>query len=144
MSIVRFAPFQTLDTIREQLARTFEENSECCTSTGNIYLPLEVSEDNANFYVKTIVPGLNSEDISIEVENGLLSISCETKAPELKEGEEYHLSEFCYGKFRRALRLGNIIDSENIVAEYKSGILSLTVPKSPKALKKTVKINNVE
>jgi HSP20 family protein len=144
MSLVRFTPFETLDTVREQLLRNFEEPSDTCFSSGNFYLPIELTEDDTNFYVRSIVPGVKTEHISLETEDGILTISCEMNRRELKENEKMHLSDFCYGKFKRSIKMGKNIDPESITADYKQGILNITIPKSAKSLKKTITIQEAE
>ncbi len=140
MSLVRFTPFETLDTFRDQLLKTYE-SEDVCYSSGNWYLPVEIIEDDSNFQIRSIAAGMNPEDITLEYENGILTIACELTRKELEENEKIHMSDFCYGKFKRSVKVGQNVDSENITASYNQGILNITIPKASTALKKTIAIN---
>lgn len=144
MSLIRFTPFHTLDVIREQLARTFEESDNLCCAGDTFYLPIELSEDEKSYYLRINAPGIDPEKISIEVEEGVVTVGYENKSRELKENEKMHISEFCYGQFKRSIKLGNTIDTENICAEYLNGVTTVTIKKSPESTKKVIKIQNME
>jgi len=144
MSFGEISPFQTIEALREHLARSFEENTECTCSISNWYLPIEVSEDESNFYVRTLVPGLDPNKINIEVENGIVTISAEFIKRELNENEKIHISDFCYGKLKRSVKIGTNIESDNISATDKQGLLNITIPKTAKAVRKNIEIKNLE
>ena len=144
MSLVHFTPFQTLDAIREHLSRSLEDSNNFTCSGSNWYLPIEITEDDSNFYLNTVAPGIDPSKISVEVENGIVTVSTEITRRELKENEKVHLSDFCYGNFKRSVKIGNNIDTENINASYKLGLVTITIPKSSKAIKKLVEIKNLD
>ena len=97
-------------------------------------------EDGLNVVVE--LPGLSSEDVSVSVENGVLSISGEKKQ-ENEEGDSEgnnHLVERRYGKFERTFRLPRSVDSEQVKAKFENGLLTIDLPKSEKAKKREIKI----
>ncbi len=93
------------------------------------YPTVNVYEDSKAFYVEAELPGYTSEDVNIDVEKHVLHISSE-KA-EKKEDRKYILRERDYVKFNRSFSLPEGINEEAIEAEFKNGILTITLPKIP-------------
>ena len=79
------------------------------------------------------IPGVEREDVSIEVENGTLSLRAEKRFETEEEDEGYHCVERSYGSFQRVLSLPQDADEEGIEARFKNGVLKLTIPKRPAA-----------
>ena len=90
----------------------------------------DVSENDSNFVVKAEVPGIDQKNIDISLSNGLLTISGEKKHEKKEESEHYHTVERSYGSFRRTFRLPTEVDTDNVDATYKDGVLTVTLPKS--------------
>lgn len=109
--------------------RPFEERARW-----DLVPAVDVSEDDEQFTVRAELPGVKKEDISVTLENGVLTIGGETRAEsetkEGKEGERYIRQERRYGKYLRSLRLGAHIDEHKIKATYKDGVLELVLPKA--------------
>lgn len=105
------------------------------------YPTVNVYEDSKAFYVEAELPGYTSEDVNIDVEKHVLHISSE-KA-EKKEDRKYILHERDYVKFSRSFSLPEGINEEAIEAEFKNGILTVTLPKLPvkESKKITVKVS---
>lgn len=99
--------------------------------TGNT-LNVTTDEDENNYYVKAEMPGINKDDIDISVEDGMLSLSADYK----EEGENM----LRQGKYSWACRVGDV-DFDNISANLKDGILTLTLPKSEKVKPRKIEIN---
>jgi HSP20 family protein len=80
--------------------------------------------------------------VDVSLENGTLSISGEKKQEieEGKDGTEYHLVERCYGRFERRFSLPRSVDSSKVTAEFKHGVLTLTLPKAEAAKPRRVQI----
>ena len=91
----------------------------------------DVRENDKEYILDAELPGFSKEDIGIEIKNGYLTIKAERKSDseEKDEKNNYIRRERCYGSFSRSFDLEGI-DSENISASYKDGILSLTLPKA--------------
>ncbi|NCC71117.1 Hsp20/alpha crystallin family protein [bacterium] len=142
MSLITLTPFKNFDTIRDCLLNEFEEANSCYSSDNVQYLPVELIENDDKYIVRGIAPGIKAENINIEIEEGILSISYEHLPQNLNENETLHFSDFKYGEFQRTIKLGQNIEIENIYADYKEGIININIPKSQKALKKTIKINS--
>jgi len=107
-------------------ARVVEE------AAGESLVPaMDVKERDGEYVIRTELPGVKKEDVSITLENGVLTISGETKSEtEEKEGERLLRQERRYGKYTRSLRLGTQIDETSVKANYKDGVLELILPKA--------------
>ena len=102
----------------------------------------DVHEDEDGLHVTVELPGMSTDDVSVSVENGILSISGEKKQ-ETEEGDaesNYHLVERRYGSFERTFRLPRSIDSDKVKAKFENGLLNIDIPKSEKAKKKQIEI----
>jgi HSP20 family protein len=104
----------------------------------DIHVPLDVIADDDAYVIELIVPGLEPEDVEIEIVEKTISIQGEFKAPD--EDVSYLRKERPTGKFRRVIRLPKLLDMEKSEADLQKGILSLRVPVAEEALPKTIKI----
>lgn len=99
--------------------------------------PVNVRETDAAFNLELIAPGLTKEDFSIEVNNGLLTISSEIKAENTAHEEgKFTRREFTQSSFKRSFTLPETVNEDAINAAYTNGILQLTLPKKEEALPK--------
>lgn len=92
---------------------------------------IELKQNDKEYKVKVQLPGVNKEDINIDLNNDYLTVSAEIKEEKTKNGEDEktHTSEFRYGKYVRTMSFDNPIKSNESVAEYNNGILNITMPK---------------
>ncbi len=128
------AGFGRLSNLQDELDRLFE-------SPRSNWLPaLDVQEDKDNYVVHTELPGLKREDIEVTLHDGALLISGERKAEAKQEGVEIHRQERYYGKFQRALTLPEPVAADKIKAEYKDGVLTVTLPKTEAAKPKIIDV----
>lgn len=103
---------------------------------------LDVVEHDNEFVLQAEMPGIKKDDIEITLENGVLTISGESKSEkEVREGERVVRQERRYGKYVRSLRLGKEIDEKNVKASYKDGILELVLPKSEEVKPKKISVS---
>lgn len=94
------------------------------------FLPsTNVWESEKQFNIELSAPGFNKEDIKVEVEENLMTISGEHKAEEEKTEKTFTRKEFSYGSFKRSFTLPETVNTENINAKYENGILKLELPK---------------
>ena len=112
-------------------------------ATGEDLTPaMDVKERDDAYVIKTEMPGVNKDDVSITLENGVLTITGESKSEkEEKEGERVLRQERRYGKFVRSLRLGTQIDEKGVKASYKDGILELILPKAEEVKPKKITVD---
>ncbi|MCW8796828.1 MAG: Hsp20/alpha crystallin family protein [Chlorobium sp.] len=91
---------------------------------------VDISEDENAFHIEAEMPGVSKENISIGVEDDLLTIKGERKQKSEGQRTNYHLTERTYGTFSRSFNLGELIDQDAIDASYENGILHLTLQKA--------------
>ncbi|MFC1639961.1 Hsp20/alpha crystallin family protein [Gemmatimonadota bacterium] len=102
----------------------------------------DVREDEDGLHVTVELPGMSTDDVSVSLENGILSISGEKKQQTEQENAEsnHHLVERRYGSFERTFRLPRSVDSDKVKAKFADGLLNIDIPKSEKAKKKQIEI----
>ena len=101
---------------------------------------VDISETEDDFEFSVALPGLNKEDITVDIENGRLSISGERKFENEENEKNYHRLETGYGSFSRSFHLPDTVDENSIEAAYKDGILHITIAKNEQKVKKQIKI----
>jgi HSP20 family protein len=103
--------------------------------------PMDLAESGHNLVLRADLPGMGEDDVSIEIKDGVLTISGERKAEHEEEGEGFHRVEREFGSFSRSLSLPEGVDPTTVDATFKDGVLEVRVPK-PEAAKPTrIKIN---
>ena len=108
----------------------FEKNNEA--------MKTDVRLVGDNYLLDVALPGYDKEDIKLELERGYLTICAEHKKKETTKDEKYIRRESFYGKCSRTFYVGDNVNEEDIKANYKNGILSVTVPKTSKVDNKKV------
>ena len=102
---------------------------------------LDIVEHKKNYVVTAEMPGMDKNDIEITIDNGLVTISGEkTKEEKKEEDGKVICSERSYGKYLRQFRIGSEILEDKIEANYKKGVLTLTIPKKQESAPQTTKI----
>lgn len=100
--------------------------------------PVELSETGEEYTLKAMLPGLNAEDINIQLNNNVLSIDGEYKVAENRE--ESLMDEFPGGRFARSFELSDAVLADKIEASMSNGILTVRIPKAEEAKPRTIKI----
>ncbi len=103
-------------------------------------LALDVSEDEKNVYVRASLPGFQREDVDVEVNDGVLTIKATHTEETEEKSERFYRKERRAGSLSRRLALPGVVLEGQTEAELKDGVLTLTLPKSPTATPKKVKI----
>lgn len=104
---------------------------------------IELKQTEKDYKVKVQLPGVNKEDIHVELNNDYMTITAEVKSEKEEKGEseKVHTSEFRYGKYIRTISFDNPIKTDQSSAEYKNGVLSIILPKHKVEKSKTKKLN---
>ena len=120
----------------------FDELFEAPVRTAKTFTPrVDVRELEKEFVVRAELPGISKDDVKLAIENRVLTISGEKKFERNEENHNIHLQETAYGEFSRSFNLGDGIDETKIKADYKDGILIVTLPKSEKAVARQIEIS---
>ncbi len=101
---------------------------------------MDVRETEKEVIIEADLPGIDEKDISLTMQNGVLTLRGEKKAETKEERENYHMMERSYGSFQRSVRLPDTIDEDNVDARFEKGVLKITLPKRPEAVKQQKKI----
>ncbi|PIB36805.1 heat-shock protein Hsp20 [Reichenbachiella sp. 5M10] len=135
MSLITYNPAKTR---RPSTSRFFEDlfndnffQSE--VSASKSFVPqVDVSETDAAFELQFALPGFKKGDVSIELNNGVLTVSGERKFEEEKTKKNFHSVETRYGSFKRAFQMPDNINDESVEAKFEDGILNIIIPKDVK------------
>lgn len=104
------------------------------------YVPsVNIAERKNDFRVELAAPGYAREDFKVEHDSGVLTISSEKKEEKSDSDDRFTRKEFSYSSFKRTFSLPEYVDAEKISAEYKNGLLTLTIPKKEEAKQKPVR-----
>ena len=145
MAIVRYNPWTEMNSLQRQLNRIFDDalTPASLADFGNFSkVPAaELTETDDSLVLKLEVPGMNPADINIEATAKSVSIAGERKSETTEENEGKTRTEFRYGSFQRVIPLPARIQNTEVKAEYKNGILHLTLPKAEAEKNKVVKVN---
>ncbi|MDD3013957.1 MAG: Hsp20/alpha crystallin family protein [Candidatus Gastranaerophilales bacterium] len=101
---------------------------------------IELNEIDGKFELKAELPGINKDNIDVEVSEDYITVRAETEEKREEEVKNVHRSEFRYGKFMRTIPLPSEVETDKAKAEFKNGILTVTVPKSHEEIEKTKKL----
>jgi len=144
MPLIRWRPFGELESLRREMDRLWDRFYRVLPPTEareRGWEPsLDLSETKESFLLKAELPGMDPKELDISLSGDVLSVRGEKREEKKEEGESYHVVERRYGTFSRLLRLPAGVESDKISAEYKNGVLSITLPKSPEAKEKEIKI----
>jgi HSP20 family protein len=137
--------FGKLFGLRNELDRLFDSPfSELARGSQllSVWNPaLDVYEDKENVTVTAELPGMKKEEIDVSLHDGSLSISGERKREEKFAGAETYREERFVGRFQRTLTLPSAVDGAKVKAQYKDGILTITLPKAEEAKPKQIEVN---
>jgi HSP20 family protein len=143
MPITKYDPFAEVDfptgvrLFQDAVNRLFSEP----VATRPWAPAVDVLETENELVLKADLPDVNLKDIDIQIERGTLSIKGERKFERVEgKGTGYHRIERSYGEFQRVFSLPDTVDPEKVKADYKSGVLTVTLPKKEVAKPKTIKI----
>jgi len=136
-----FSPFRDLEEVSNRLARLFDD-SMTGAPTGGWIPAVNVEETKDEVILSAELPGMSQDNINIDIENNVLTVSGE-KTEERTEGDEerrYHLWERRYGSFNRSFTLPRTVKADEIRASFDSGVLRIHMPKVPEAKGRKISI----
>jgi len=129
---------RTMFDLMEDLWRTPLE-----TGLGQMEYPsVNISEDEHNITVEAELPGMESRDIDISLQNNMLVLQGEKRFEDEQNKGNYQRIERSYGAFSRTIPLSSSVDEDNVKASFKNGILTVTLPKQEKAQGKKIAIES--
>ncbi len=142
-TISRWDPIRGFTSLQDQVSRlldsNFSQGSE--TDLATWAPPVDIYETEGELVVKADLPDLDEKDIDVRIENNVLTIRGERKFEKTVNQDNYLRVERTYGAFSRSFSLPNTIDSEQIRAEYRNGVLSVRMPKREESKPKQIKVS---
>ncbi|WP_448265635.1 Hsp20/alpha crystallin family protein [Nostoc sp. DSM 114159] len=144
MALVRWEPFREVESLQRQFNRLFDEIAPTGRrgEEGIAFIPsAEIEETRDAVHLKVEVPGVDAEDLDVQVSPEAVSISGERKSEIKTEERGITRTEFRYGRFQRVIPLPTRVQHDQVQAEYKDGILKLRLPKAEEDRNKVVKVN---
>ncbi|HEV7805001.1 MAG TPA: Hsp20/alpha crystallin family protein [Solirubrobacteraceae bacterium] len=149
MALVRWDPTRELDSLQGEMNRLFSSFFDTPTPTGKGNAngaqrrwipPMDLVETQDHFVLKADLPGMSETDVSVELENNVLTISGERKTEHEEQHAGYYRLERATGAFSRSLTLPEGIDAEGVEAKFGDGVLTVRIPKPAQAKPRRVKI----
>jgi HSP20 family protein len=142
MPLMRYHPFTEtedfptgLRLFQDSLSRLLSEQTSRPWSP-----PVDIYETENELVVKADVPEVDPKNVAIQMENGTLTLKGERRFEEQGNGRGFHRIERGYGSFVRAFSLPDTVDPEKVKADYKNGVLTITLPKKEVAKPKTINV----
>jgi len=135
-----------MTSLRKEMDRVFDrffdwEPGWAALEVGGEWTPkLDLSETKDAFVARAEIPGVEQKDIQVSLQDQMLTIKGEKTKEKEEKDEHYHRMERTYGGFVRMMRLPTAVDGSRVVATFKDGVLSVTLPKTPAAKGTTIPI----
>lgn len=138
--IERWEPFREMESLQRRMNHLFEQMMPWEDGSLALMPSVEMDETTDEIHLKLEVPGLEAKDLDIQVSDNSVAIAGERKEETKTEEKGMVRSEFHYGKFERVIPLSTSVQNDKVKADYKNGILTLTLPKSEEGKHKVVKV----
>jgi len=137
-------PWKGMDVLRNEMDRVFERFFEPrwdeLESAGEWAPRVDVSETKDAVVVKAEIPGVEQKDISVSLQDQVLTIKGEKRHEKEEKDEKYHRVERSWGAFVRAFRMPAAVAGDKVTATFKDGMLTVTLPKAPEAKGTTIPV----
>lgn len=126
----------------DALNRFFDDETLAKLAAENHWsVALDVIEEKDQYILKADLPGIKKEDIKVSLEDNILTVEAERKSEAESQDKKFHRIERTYGRYQRSLNLGANVDASKIKANYKDGVLELTVPKAEEVKPKSIDVH---
>jgi HSP20 family protein len=137
MPLIKYSPFRSdLDVFQDSISRLFSEPASRPWSPA-----VDIYESENELVFKADIPDIDPKEVGIQLENGTLTLKGERKfEQETSANKGFHRIERGYGAFTRAFSLPETVDAEKVKADYRNGVLTVTVPKKEIAKPKTINV----
>lgn len=142
MALIRWQPFREIETLRHQFDQLFDDLAGGNHESEMTWMPsIELQDTDANLILRAQIPGVEAKDLDVQVTRDTVSIAGEHRYENKAQEQGFFRSEFRYGQFQRMIPLPVHVKNDQVQAEFKNGILTLTLPKVEEAQRRVVKIN---
>jgi len=139
MLLTKFDPMREFRDLEERLSSALKL-PDISSDFSSFKPSVNTREGEYAYHIEVDLPGVKKDDINVDIKNDILTISGERKTKKEVKEKDYYKMESSYGKFQRSFTLPDNIDTENIEANSKDGVLEVVIPKMEKSKKETKKI----
>jgi len=145
MSIVRYDPFRDLRSLQDEVNRLFSTNLNRVFGDEGIargaWNPnVDIYENKDQIVIEAELPGMSREDFDLSFENNVITLRGERRFEKKDDSDNYHRVERSYGSFTRSFTLPPTVSGEGISAEYRNGVLRVTLPKREEVKARRIEI----
>jgi len=147
MAIIRWDPFRNVATLQNRINRLFEdsfprsrdidEDISMCEWKPSV----DIYETEEGIVIKAELPGVNKEDVSVEVKNNILTLKGERFVDKEIDEDKYYRRERCFGTFHRTFTLQDTVLPDKIKAKFRNGVLEIEVPKPEEEKPRQISVN---
>ena len=147
MAIIRWDPFRNVATLQDRINRLFEdsfprsrdidEDISMCEWKPSV----DIYETEEGIVIKAELPGVNKEDVSVEVKNNILILKGERFVDKEIDEDKYYRRERCFGTFHRTFTLQDTVLPDKIKAKFRNGVLEIEVPKPEEEKPRQISVN---
>ena len=147
MTIVRWEPLRELSSLQSDMNRLFDTVFQAPAGGGQSaqlrrWTPaMDLAETDDAFVLRADLPGVSQEDVSIELEDTVLTVTGERKSDHENKGEGFYRVERAFGAFSRSLTLPDGINADAVTAEFTHGVLEVRIPKPEQRKPRRIAIN---
>jgi HSP20 family protein len=147
MNLIKWDPIRELEDVSNRLNRLFGR-SLARTESGSDTLAMndwtpstDISETDTAYLIKAEIPGVNKEDVKVTLQDGMLTIRGERRQEKEEKDKKFHRIERTFGSFVRSFRMPDDADESAVKAEFKDGMLNVTLGKSEKAKPRAIEVS---
>jgi HSP20 family protein len=147
MNIVKWDPFVELEDVSKHLNRIFgrfparAEADREVLAMADWAPTVDITETDSAYMIKGEIPGVNKEDVKVTIEDGMITMRGERKQEKEEKNKKFHRIERSYGSFLRSFRVPDDVDENAVKAEFKDGMINVTLPKSGKSKAKSINVS---
>ena len=134
MTVNRYDPFRDLRSLQDEVNRLFTGNvgrtfDDEGIARGSWHPSCDIYENKEQIVLEAELPGMNREDFDLSIENNVVTLRGERRFEKRDDTDNYHRVERAYGSFTRSFTLPNSVTAEGASADYRNGVLRVTIPK---------------
>jgi HSP20 family protein len=147
MNLVKWDTFRELEDVTNRLNRIFgqplarSESGQNMLAVADWAPSVDISETDSAYLIKGEIPGVKKEDVKVTIQDGMLTIQGERRQEKEEKGKKFHRIECSYGSFARSFWVPSDADESSVKAEFKDGMLNVTLAKSEKAKPKSINVS---
>jgi len=138
----RWDPFSEIARLQDEMTRHWATGGNTDRRAAGFTPPVDIFEDKEAIYLKAELPGVKPDEVNVNVENNILTLSGERKLEKNEDRNGYHRIERVYGNFTRSFALPNNVATDQVEATMNDGVLTVKIPKKSEAQPKRIEVKS--